>query len=118
MVQLDGTPYWEDSSSMSRYPALSRDLTSECALIGAVITGLTAAYLLKRAGRRVAVIDRRRCGGVGSGFPPAPGTCVTDVDLADLVKRFGRDHAWAAWDAGLAAIEQIDRIVRDEEIDC
>ena len=26
MVQLDGTPYWEDSSSMSRYPALDRDL--------------------------------------------------------------------------------------------
>src|SRR6185295_10031028 len=31
---------------------------------------------------------------------------------------FGRDHAWAAWDAGLAAIEQIDRVIGQEEIDC
>ena len=30
MVQLDGTPYWEDSSSMSRYPALNRDLDCRC----------------------------------------------------------------------------------------
>ena len=32
--------------------------------------------------------------------------------------RFGRDHAQAVWDAGLAALSQIDAIVRDEEIAC
>jgi len=117
-VELETQSYWEDSASVSRYPRLERNLTVDVAIVGAGITGLTAAYLLKRAGRRVAVIDRRRCGGVDSGLTTAHVTCVTDVDLSDLVKRFGRDHAWAAWDGGLAAIEQIDRIVRDEEIDC
>ena len=34
------------------------------------------------------------------------------------MKHFGRDHARAVWDAGLAAIEQIDRIVTPEDIDC
>ena len=34
------------------------------------------------------------------------------------MKRFGRDHAQAAWDAGLAAIAQIDAIVGDLEIAC
>ena len=88
------------------------------AILGAGITGLTAAYLLKRSGTRVAVIDRRRAGGVDSSLTTAHVTCVTDVDLSELVKSFGRDHAWAAWDAGLAAIEQIDRTIREEEIDC
>jgi len=118
MVQLDGTPYWEDSSSMSRYPAISRDLAVDVAVIGGGITGLTAAYLLKRAGRSVAVIDRGRCGGVDSGHTTAHVTFVTDSDLAELVKHFGRDHAQAVWDAGLAGMVEIDTIVTAEGIDC
>jgi glycine/D-amino acid oxidase-like deaminating enzyme/nitrite reductase/ring-hydroxylating ferredoxin subunit len=117
-VELETQSYWEASSSIPRCPRLDRNLTVDVAVIGAGITGLTAAYLLKRSGRRVAVIDRRRCGGVDSTFTTAHVTCVTDTDLTDLVKHFGRDHAWAAWDAGLAAIEQIERIVREEDIDC
>ena len=41
-----------------------------------------------------------------------------DLRLTDLVDRFGRNHAQAVWDAGLAAIAQIDTIVRDEGISC
>ena len=117
-AELEPQSYWEDSASVSRYPALDRNLTVDVVVIGAGITGLTAAYLLKRSGKKVAVIDRRRCGGVDSGLTTAHLTCVTDADLSDLVKHFGRDHAQAAWDAGLAAIAQIDRIVSREDIDC
>jgi glycine/D-amino acid oxidase-like deaminating enzyme/nitrite reductase/ring-hydroxylating ferredoxin subunit len=117
-VELEPVSYWEDSSTVSRYPALDRDLTVDVVVIGGGLTGLTAAYLLKRSGRRVALIDRRRCGGVDSSFTTAHVTCVTDLDLAELVKYFGRDHAWAAWDAGLAAMAQIDGNIRTEDIDC
>jgi glycine/D-amino acid oxidase-like deaminating enzyme/nitrite reductase/ring-hydroxylating ferredoxin subunit len=117
-AEIGTKSYWEDSSSVSRYPALERDLTVDTVVIGAGITGLTAAYLLKKSGQKVAVIDRRRAGGVDSTLTTAHVTCVTDVDLGVLVKHFGRDHAWAAWDAGLAAIEQLDRIIRSEDIDC
>jgi len=34
------------------------------------------------------------------------------------VSHFGRDHAQAAWDAGRAAIEQIEENVRAEALDC
>ena len=115
---MEHRSYWDASSSMPRYPALDRDLTVDVVVVGAGITGLTAAYLLKRSGRRVAVIDRRRAGGVDSMLTTAHLTCVTDANLSTLLKTFGRDHAWAAWDAGLAAIERIDRTVREEEIDC
>jgi glycine/D-amino acid oxidase-like deaminating enzyme/nitrite reductase/ring-hydroxylating ferredoxin subunit len=117
-AELQTVSYWEDSASVSRYPRLDRNLTVDVAVIGAGITGLTAAYLLKKSGQRVAVIDRRRAGGVDSMLTTAHVTCVTDQDLSTLVRHFGRDHAWAVWDAGLAAIEQIDRIVGREEIDC
>ena len=82
-AELETLSYWEDSTTMSRYPALDRDLAVDVVIIGAGITGLTAAYLLKQSGRRVAVIDRRRCGGVDSAATTAHVTCVTDTDLTD-----------------------------------
>lgn len=116
--ELNVTSYWVDSSSMSRYPALDRNLQVDVVVVGGGITGLTTAYLLKRAGHTVAVLDRGRCGGVDTMSTTAHVTCVTDLDLIDLAKNFGRDHARAVWDAGLAAIDQLDAIIRAEKIDC
>jgi glycine/D-amino acid oxidase-like deaminating enzyme/nitrite reductase/ring-hydroxylating ferredoxin subunit len=118
MSELDTTPYWDTTATMPRHPPLDRDLTVDVAVIGGGITGLTAAYLLKRAGLTVAVIERRRCAGGDSGLTTAHVTCVTDLDLSEMVKNFGRDHAQAVWDAGMAAIDQIEAIVEDEQIEC
>jgi len=118
MAELESMSYWLDSATMPRFGSLERDLDVDVAIIGAGITGLTAGYLLKRAGKTVAVIDRQRAGGVDSMNTTAHLTCVTDVDLSTLVNDVGVDHARAAWDAGLAAILEIDDIASREEIDC
>src|SRR5258708_6469483 len=115
MGDLDTTPYWDGTSSMTRRPALDRDLAVDVTIIGAGITGLTAAYLIKRAGLTVAVIDRRRTGGVDSGATTAHVTCVADLDLPAMAKELGRDHAQAVWDAGMAAIHQVETIVDEED---
>ena len=112
------TPYWTDSASISTFPKIDRDVRVETIVVGGGITGLTAAYLLAKAGRRVAVLERQRCAQIDTGHTTAHLTMVTDELLSVLAKRFGRDHAQAAWDAGLAAIAQIDAIVRKHEIDC
>ena len=44
-------------------------------------------------------------------------TMVIDTRLRDLVNEFGRTHAQAVWDAGLAAIATIDDIIRAHDID-
>jgi len=112
------TPYWTDSASMPRFPRLERNQTVDVAIVGGGITGLTAAYLLNRAGLSVALLERARCAEVDTGHTSAHLTMVTDARLTELAKHFGRDHAQAVWDAGLAAIAQIDGIVREEKIDC
>jgi glycine/D-amino acid oxidase-like deaminating enzyme/nitrite reductase/ring-hydroxylating ferredoxin subunit len=118
MDRFDTTSYWMDSGPLPVFPALDRDITVDVAVIGGGITGITAAYLLKKAGRTVALIDRRRFASVDTGHTTAHVTYVTDSRLSDLEKNFGRDHAAAVWDAGRAAQWQIESIVDDEGIDC
>src|SRR2546421_1196900 len=101
-------PYWIESAPMPRFPKLDRDEDVDVVIVGGGITGLTAAYLLTLDGRRVAVLERERCAMIDTGHTTAHLTMVTDEPLSALVKGFGRDHAQAAWDAGLAAIGQID----------
>ena len=111
-------PYWIDSAPMPTFPKLDRDEEVDVVIVGGGMTGLTAAYLLTLDGRRVALIERERCAQVDTGHTTAHLTMVTDERLPALVKRFGRDHAQAAWDAGLAAIGQIDAIVGELDLKC
>ena len=66
----------------------------------------------------MAVLERDRIIERDTAHTTAHLTMVTDAWLSELSNRFGRDHARAAWDAGLAAIAEIDSIVSDEHIAC
>ena len=112
------TPYWTDTASIPVFPKLQRDQRADVVIVGGGITGLTAAYLLTKAGKSVALVERDRCAQVDTGHTTAHLTMVTDERLTDLVAHFGRDHAQAVWDAGLAAIGQIDAIRREHQIEC
>ncbi len=118
MPALDTKPYWLESGPLSSYRPIDRDVTVDVAVIGGGITGITAAYLLKKAGKTVALLDRRRLAEVDTGHTTAHITYVTDVRLTDLEKNFGRDHARAVWDAGRAAMWQIESVIDEEHIDC
>jgi glycine/D-amino acid oxidase-like deaminating enzyme/nitrite reductase/ring-hydroxylating ferredoxin subunit len=116
-TQIDTTPYWAESATLQQFTKLTEDVAADVVVVGGGITGLTAAYLLAKAGRRVVVVERGRCASTDTGHTSAHLTMVTDARLSALVKRFGRNHAQAVWDAGLAAIAQIDEVVREHTID-
>ena len=109
--------FWSELE-LPRFAPLDRDLTADAVVIGAGLAGVSAARLLKQAGLRVALLERGRVGGVDTGNTTAHLTAVTDERLSGLVSRFGRHHAQAAWDAGLAAIHQIENTVAELDIDC
>ena len=48
---------WIDGVSPARYPALGSTEATDIAVVGGGIVGLTAAYLLAKAGRDVTVIE-------------------------------------------------------------
>jgi glycine/D-amino acid oxidase-like deaminating enzyme/nitrite reductase/ring-hydroxylating ferredoxin subunit len=118
MAKTDTSSYWLDNTPAPKFSALKEDIAVDVLVIGAGITGITAAYLLKRAGHNVALVEKGRCLTGDTTYTTAHLTCVTDTLLSDLVKNFGKDHAQAVWDAQLAAIDTIERIVWREQIKC
>src|SRR4051812_39485483 len=106
--------YWIDSAPLPEHPRLSRDIDVDVIIVGGGITGITAAFLAKKAGKTVALIDRDRCAMIDTGHTTAHLTAVTDLRLTEIKHTFGRDAARATWDAGIAAIDQIVKLIRQE----
>jgi glycine/D-amino acid oxidase-like deaminating enzyme/nitrite reductase/ring-hydroxylating ferredoxin subunit len=115
---MRNVPVWIDTAPIQKFPKLQRNISADVLVVGAGITGITTAYLLKKAGSTVALIERERVASIDTGHTTAHLTHVTDVELQQLVHNFGRDHAQAAWDAGAASINEIEAIVEDEGIEC
>ena len=115
---MRNVPVWIDDTPIGTFPKLQSNISVDVLVVGAGITGITAAYLLKKAGSTVALIERERVASMDTGHTTAHLTHVTDVPLRQLVRNFGDDHAQAAWDAGVAAIDEIERIVDEERIEC
>lgn len=115
---METTPFWIKSADLPHFAPPSADLHVDVLVVGAGITGITAAYLLKKAGKTVALVERESAAMRDSGHTTAHVTHVTDMLLSKLVHDFGRDHARAVWDAGTAAMEQIANTANEEGIDC
>lgn len=115
---MRNVPVWIDDTPIRKFPKLQKTISVDVLVVGAGVTGITTAYLLKKAGSTVALIDRERVASIDTGHTTAHLTYVTDVQLQELARNFGDDHAQAAWDAGAAAIDEIERIVEEEGSDC
>ena len=115
---MKSTSYWFDSAKRPRFRPLARSLSVDVLVVGGGVTGIVTSYLLRKAGLRVALVERDRLAERDSGHTTAHLTYVTDKRLHALVKHFGRDHARATWDAGAAAIDEIEHLVREENIEC
>jgi glycine/D-amino acid oxidase-like deaminating enzyme/nitrite reductase/ring-hydroxylating ferredoxin subunit len=110
--------YWTKSAELPRHAALADDVNVDVAVIGGGITGITAAYLAKKAGLTVALLERRRLAQVDTGHTTAHLTAVTDLRLHTMERRFGENTVRAVWEAGTAAVTQIAALVQGGSIDC
>src|SRR5688572_27149626 len=109
---------WRATSHLRRFAPLSRDLDVDVAIVGAGITGLTAAVLLGRAGRRVAVLQRDHVGSGETGSTTSHLTEAVDARYRTLVKDFGEEGARLVAKSSRDAIDQIEAIARASKVDC
>jgi glycine/D-amino acid oxidase-like deaminating enzyme len=108
---------WEETAQEPSYPPLSSDLSVDVVVVGAGITGLTAATLLKQAGRSVAVIEAGRVGGGVTGRTTAHITEIVDGRYHTLLHNFGERGAHVVAESSRYAIEHIADWVQQIGID-
>ena len=109
---------WAATAALPQFVSLGQNVHVDVCIVGAGIAGLTTAYLLARAGKRVAVVDDGPVAGGMTQMTSAHLTNAFDDRYAEVEKLHGREGARLAADSHTAAIDRIETIVRQEGIDC
>lgn len=121
-LRSENVSLWVATTPETSYPYLGHDgptgVDVDVAVIGAGITGITTALLLKEAGVTVALLDADRVAAGVSGYTTAKVTSLHGLVYADLVESFGEDGARTYGEANQAALARVVRFVEERGIDC
>src|SRR5688572_7951764 len=120
MKPRDGhtVPTWKELVSLPQFPPPPAQAHADVCVVGAGIAGLTTAYLLAKAGKSVIVLDD---GGIGTGQTErttAHLASAQDDRFTEVEKAHGVEGSRTAYESHAAAIDLIESIARDENIDC
>src|SRR5918998_1024884 len=90
-MSLGGPSFWIETTPETDYPRLTEGVSVDVAVVGAGITGITAAVLLKRAGKTVALLDSRRIVHGATGYTTAKVTSGHGAGYSKIRKGFEED---------------------------
>lgn len=116
---MKSTPYWLDTSPQG--PDRSRTEIGghvDVAIVGAGLTGLSAALHLARKGVKVEVFERDTVAFGASGRNGGMATTGMSIGFRDAIARYGFPSAAAYFLAYNDAIDSVEKIVGEEGIDC
>ena len=97
---------------------LAENTAANVCVVGAGIAGLTTAYLLAHEGLKVIVLDDGPIGGGMTARTTAHLSNALDDRFYELERLFGGEGARLAAQSHTAAIDRVESIVREEEIEC
>ncbi len=94
--------------------------TEECdvCIIGAGITGISTAYYLSKAGKKVIVLERDKIAYKTTGNTTAKITSQHGLFYKYLIDNFSKEYAEKYYNANQEAIENISKIIEEENIKC
>lgn len=117
-MRQQSTSLWDATSSSPRFDSLHEDVRAGVVIIGAGITGLTAALLLAEKGRRVVVVEKESIGAGETGNTTAHLTVALDARYHYVQRHYSKEEAKLVADASRAALAKIEELVRRLSIDC
>ena len=120
MKRPDGatTSSWYETARPPRYEAPPRTLRADVCVVGAGIAGLTTAYLLGKEGKQVVVLDEGPVASGQTGRTSAHLASAIDDRFAEVQKIHGPEGSKLAYESHASAIDRIEKIVAEEQIDC
>lgn len=114
----DNVSFWIDTTPIISFKKPEGPAKTEVLIIGGGIAGLTTAYLLSKAGKKVIVVEDGFIGSGETGRTTAHLSNALDDRYYYLERVFGKEAAALAAESHTAAIDEIEKIIRTEHIDC
>lgn len=108
---------WQEEELPS-FPPLATDLRTDVCVIGAGIAGLTTAFLLAHAGKKVVVIDDGPVAGGETSRTTAHLSNAIDDRYVEIERLYGEKGANLAFHSHSMAIQLIEKIATREKIQC
>ena len=111
--------YWHttvqmpDDSNLTPLPE-----KADVAIIGGGYTGLSAARTFAKNGVKAAVLEAETLGWGASSRNGGMVLTGLKVDMKTVLKKYGRDIARRLFQCSLDSIDTVERIVKEENIDC
>lgn len=110
--------YWEEErKNHKEYESLNNNLNVSVCVIGGGLTGLSTAYYLSN-NTSVAVIERNKICGSTSGKNTGKITSQHGIFYKYLIDSQGKEYAKKYLEANEKAIDNIEKIINKEKIDC
>jgi gamma-glutamylputrescine oxidase len=110
---------WLTREKAPTLPPLRGQIRAEVVVVGGGMAGMAAAqWLREQAGRDVVLLERDHCGAGATGRSSGFITPDSELQVADLVRRFGAGEARALWLGAQAAGEHIRANIQRFGIAC
>ncbi len=110
--------FWIASTPPIVFEKLQHNIETDILIVGGGIAGLTTAYCLLKAGRKITLVEDGYIGSGETGRTTAHITCALDDRYFELEKIFGKEKAMLAANSHMEAIQFIANTVHHEKIDC
>ena len=101
-----------------KYESLDKDINTDVCIVGSGIFGLTCAYYLSKIGLKVVVIERDEIASKTTGHTTAKITSQHGLIYTYLIESYGKKFAKDYLFANQQAIQNIKRIIEEENIKC
>lgn len=111
--------FWISSARNSKkYNKVENDLSCEVCIIGAGMCGLSIGYYLSKSGINTVIVDKDEIGQKTSGHTTAKITLGHNLFYNYLINSFGVNYAKKYFNSNKEAINNIKKIIDNENIDC
>ena len=110
--------FWLDTEKRKEYKSLNENIECDVCIIGGGMAGISCSYYLSKNGFNTVVLERDKIASKTTGHTTAKITSQHGLFYDYLINSKGKEFAKKYFIANEKAIDNIEQIIKEENIDC